>query len=179
MHKLVLVCFSLFIFSQMAFAQQAKIDYDKFLDQAFKSFEPSATKLDKEYKLAKYSWSYSQDSGKLVFSENGVVKVIATAQIVGSYSTYSNTWMWSWANKSVDDSVKKDIVKVKEYGEKNQFKELTTAQWKCDQDYAWIMTAVASHLLKAKGAYRGPYPDGFAYFMITDIKWAEAKNKTE
>ena len=43
-----------------------------------------------------------------------MTKVIADAQIVGSYSTYSHTWMWSWANKYVDEGMKKDVLKVKE-----------------------------------------------------------------
>lgn len=74
----------------------------------------------------------------------------------------------------VDAGVKIDISKVRDYGEKKQYKELTTGQWKCAEDYAWTMTAVAGQLLKAKGAFRGQIPEGFAYFLITDIKRVDA-----
>lgn len=65
--------------------------------------------------------------------------------------------------------------KVKEFGARNGYKELITPQWKCPEDYAWTMTAVTGHLLKAQGAYRGRIQDGFVYLLITDIKWANAK----
>lgn len=162
-------------FSQAAFAQE-KNNYDKFLDEVAEGFGADAEKLNKEFKLGKYGrWDADQDTGKLIFSDKGKPKVIASFQIAGSYSTYSNTWKWSWANETVDLAMKRDMNKIKEFGEKNQFKELSTAQWECDEDYAWTMTAVAGHLLKAKGAYRGQIQDGFVYLLITDIKWADAK----
>ena len=58
------------------------------------------------------------------FSKDGVTKVVADPQIVGSYSTYSHTWMWSWANKYVDEGMKRDIGKVKEFGERHNYKGL-------------------------------------------------------
>ena len=177
MHKTILILFCLFLFSHAALAQENN-KYEKFLDEAMKGFGADAEKLNKEYKLGSYDrWDAEQDTGKLVFSNKGVPKVIASFQIAGSYSTYSNTWKWSWANDTVDAAIKRDMNKIKEFGEKNQFKELSTPQWKCEEDYAWTLTAIAGQLLKAKGAYRGKIPDGFVYLIITDIKWADAKQR--
>ncbi|HZI88413.1 MAG TPA: hypothetical protein VFD48_16390 [Pyrinomonadaceae bacterium] len=150
--------------------------YEKFLADARAKFVPGATRLSEEYKLGSYWWHLDQGSGKLTFSKDGVTKVIADAQIVGSYSTYTHTWMWSWANKYVDEGMKKDIGKVREFGERHHYKELTTAKWECDEDYAGTMTAVAGYLLKSKGAYRGPIEDGYVYLLITDIRWADEKH---
>src|ERR1044072_8015559 len=83
--------------------------YEKFLAEASAKFVPGAIRLSEEYKLGSYSWHLDQGTGKLTFSKDGVTKVVADAQIVGSYSTYSHTWMWSWANKYVDEGMKKDI----------------------------------------------------------------------
>ena len=150
--------------------------YEKFLEAAMANFVPNATRLNEEYKLGSYWWHLDQGTGKLTFSKDGVTKVVADAQIVGSYSTYSHTWMWSWANKSVDEGMKKDIWRVKEYGERNHYKELTIAKWECSEDYASTMTAATGYLLKAKGAYRGPIEDGYVYMLITDIRWADDEN---
>jgi hypothetical protein len=147
--------------------------YEKFLQEARAEFEARAIRLNEEYKLGNYSWYLDQGTGKLTFSKDGVPKVIADAQIVGSYSTYSHTWMWSWANTSVIDGMKKDIGKVKEYGERHGYKEWNTAKWECDEDYAATMTAAAGYLLKSKGAYRGPIEDGYVYILITDIRWVD------
>ncbi len=175
MQKIVLTLFCSLLLSHAALAQE-KNDYQKFLDEVARGFGADAEKLNKEYKLGRYDrWDANQDTGKLVFSNKGKPIVIASFQIAGSYSTYSNTWRWSWANDSVDVAMKRDMNKIKEFGEKNQFRELTTPQWKVEAHYAWTMTAVAGHLLKAKGAYRGQNPDGFVYLLITDIKWADPK----
>ena len=149
--------------------------YEKFLQEARAEFQPRAIRLSEEYKLGNYSWYLDQGTRKLTFSKDGVTKVIADAQIVGSYSTYSHTWMWSWANTSIDEGMKKDMGKVKEYGERRGYKELITAKWECDEDYASTMTAAAGYLLKYKGAYRGPIEDGYVYIVITDIRWADDK----
>jgi hypothetical protein len=149
--------------------------YDKFLKDAMADFGPRATRLNDEYKLGSYRWDLDQGTGKLIFSDSGIPKVIADAQIVGSYSTYSHTWMWSWANESVDENMKKDMGKIKKYGEQHNFKELVTAKWRCDEDYGWTITAAAGYLLKAKGAYRGPIEDGYVYMLIMDIKRADGK----
>jgi hypothetical protein len=150
--------------------------YEKFLVEAMAKFVPGATQLSEEYKLGSYSWHLDQRTGKLTFSKDGVIKVIADAQIAGSYSTYSHTWMWAWANTSVAEGMKKDIGKVKEYGERHRYKELSTAKWECSEDYASTMIAAAGYLLKSKGAYRGPIEDGYVYILITDIRWADDKH---
>src|SRR5437588_178482 len=168
------LCVALLLSPILSQAKNAD-SYEKFLEEAMAKFGPGATRLNEEYKLASYWWHLDQGTGKLTFSEDGVTKVIADAQIVGSYSTYSHTWLWSWANKYVDEGMKKDIGKVKEYGERHRYKELTTAKWECDEDYAWTMTAAAGYLLKSKGAYRGPIEDGYVYILITDIRWADDK----
>ena len=147
--------------------------YEKFLAEASARFVLDATRLSEEYKLGSYSWHLDQGTGKLTFSEDGVTKVEADVQIVGSYSTYSHTWMWSWANKSVAEKMKKDIGKVKEFGERQNYKELTTAKWECDEDHAGTLTLAAGYLLKSKGAYRGPIEDGYVYMLITDIRWTD------
>ncbi len=97
-------------------------------------------------------------------------------RILQSLSTYSHTWMWSRANKYVDEGMKKDMGTVKEYGERQRYKKLTRAKWECDEDYAGTMTAAAGYLLKSKGAYRGPIEDGYVYMLITDIRWTDDKH---
>lgn len=146
------------------------VAYEKFLDDAMASFGPAATQLNEDYNLAAYRWDLDQEKGTLTFSEKGTPKVIATVQIVGSYSTYSQTWMWAWANESIRDALKKGATQVKAYGTEHKYSQLTTAKFKCDEDDGWSLTAAAGYLLKAKGAYRGPMTDGYVYMLITDIK---------
>ncbi|HEU0143419.1 MAG TPA: hypothetical protein VFQ47_01420 [Nitrososphaera sp.] len=171
---LSVLCLALMLISVQSQAKD-NVSYEKFLTEAMADFGPRATCLNEEYKLGSYRWDLDQTTGKLVFSDGGIPKVIADAQIVGSYSTYSHTWMWSWANETVDENMKKDMGKIKKYGEQHNFKELVTAKWECDEDYGWKMTAAAGYLLKAKRAYRGPIEDGYVYMLIMDINRADDK----
>lgn len=170
MYEMRVLLFIFIIFSSVFGQTQKTASYEKFLDEAMVGFGSAAIRLNEEYNLGAYRWDLDQKKGTLTFSENGTPKVIATVQIVGSYSTNSRTWMWAWANDSVRDHLKTGVAQAKIYGTEHKYTELTTAQFKCEEDYGWTLTAAAGYLLKAKGAYRGPMTEGYVYMLITDIK---------
>jgi hypothetical protein len=145
--------------------------YLEFRDETYRSFKERSDKVEAEFKLSDYDrWDFRQDTGQLIFSEKGVNKVAATVQVAGSWSA-KNTWMWGWNNDSIDPSLKSEMFKVREFGNKRNFYELVTPEFTIDQDYAWTLTAIAGSLIKAKSAYRGRNGTGYVYFLITDIKW--------
>ena len=174
--KLALLCLALLLLMPPAAQAQKANSYQDFLDEAIANFLPASIRLAQEYNLASYSWWLEQGTGKLTFSDRGTPKVIASVQIVGSYSTSSHTWKWAWANDTVVEELKKGAQQVKQYGEEKGFSELTTAKWACPADYAGTLTAAAGYILKAKGAYRGPIEDGYVYLLITDIKKVDEKH---
>ncbi|MBN2686223.1 MAG: hypothetical protein JXR40_13160 [Pontiellaceae bacterium] len=134
---------------------------------------------EKEYKIGTYPrYDWNQETGELIWSDNGVPKVIAKVQFVGSISKKSNTWLWSWANETILDKVKSDILTVKRFGEENQIPKLTNAKWPAEEVDGWEMTSVAAKLCNAKGAYRTPGDNGFTFMIITDISWEDKKESS-
>ncbi|WP_372831458.1 DUF6882 domain-containing protein [Pontibacterium sp.] len=128
--------------------------------------------LMRDYKLGEHQrFEWDQSSGVLTFSNNGVPAVRAKIQFVGSVSILSKTWLWSWANPSVDQTVKDQMEWVKGYGEERNFIALTNEQWEGDDDDGWEMTCVAALVLNAQGAYRTESETGYTYMIITDIQW--------
>lgn len=128
--------------------------------------------LMRDYKLKEHQrFEWDQATGVLTFSNNGVPAVRAKIQFVGSVSTLSNTWLWSWANPSVGALVKDKMTWVKVYGEERNFAALTEDQWLGDEIDGWEMTCVAALVLNAKGAYRTESEAGYTYMLITDIQW--------
>jgi hypothetical protein len=101
-------------------------------------------------------WDLSQDSGELVFSLADGMKAVASAQIIGTYNTDDHTWLWAWANSSIEDKLKADALKVRKYGEEHHVDRLTQSKWTGTEDDAWAMVAVAVKLCGEQGAYRGP-----------------------
>ena len=101
-------------------------------------------------------WDLSQESGELVFSLPEDLKAVAPAQIIGTYNTEDNTWLWAWANSSIDDKLKVDALKVRKYGEAHNIAKLTQRKWTGTEDDAWAMVALAVKLCDEQGGFRGP-----------------------
>lgn len=121
-------------------------------------------------------WNVDQERGEIVFSNADGKRVVAPAQIIGSFSTNDNSWLWAWDNPSVVDGMKKDARKLKEYGEKNNIEKLTTRKWTGTQDEAWEMAALAVKLCNAQGAYRGPSGKTFVFMTFGDVKISNSKS---
>jgi hypothetical protein len=118
----------------------------------------------------RYDWD--QETRQLVFSEKGQPRVVADIQFVGSISTLSDTWLWSWANDTVDGPLTVSASKVKLYGEEHDIPQLYTKKWHAHEPDGWEMTAIAALLLGAKGAYRSPDDDGATFMIMSRVWWA-------
>ena len=100
-------------------------------------------------------WDLDQEDGRLVFTSKKLTAT-ASAQIIGTYSTESGTWLWAWDHPSVLAPLQDHARRVREYGEHHNLPVLTTRKLECGEEEAWEFTALACHLCGAQGAYRGP-----------------------
>ncbi len=113
-------------------------------------------------------WDFDQDVGTLVFTFPDKI-VSAPAQVIGSLSGSSNTWLWSWANSSIAEYLSKDAARVRDYGTEHGIERLTNAKWAATQQDGWEMTALAARICGANGGYRGPAGSSFVYFTFGQI----------
>jgi hypothetical protein len=126
-----------------------------------------------QYHISQYDhYDWHQDTGEIVFSSGSEAKVIASIQMVGDLSKRSRTWLWAWANKTVDEPLKRAVNAVRDMGEREKIERLTTAQWPADETDGWEMTSVAAKLTEAKGAYRTCGDAGCEFMLLTNIRWA-------
>ncbi|WP_432472929.1 DUF6882 domain-containing protein [Amphritea sp. HPY] len=148
-------------------------EWNNFLHEAYLRLSKKQESLMQEYNLSDHKrFNWDQESGSLIFSSDGDPTVIAQVQFVGSVSTQSDTWLWSWANTTVLDNVKNQMHRVREYGDAHGYSALTADQWSADEIDGWEMTSVTARILKARGAYRTRTDNGFTYMVITEIRWA-------
>lgn len=122
----------------------------------------------KKYNLNYYENWYYEDGTAIFKFNTGEDEMYFKYQIVGSFSKNTNTWKWSWDNEHLPKIVKKDLSKVKEYGESNLYEKLTTGMWEADEIDGWEMTAIASKILKPIGAYRIPSEHLLTYCLLTE-----------
>jgi len=145
---------------------------DDLIKSSFSFIEPRQGEFLSKYKVGEHGrWDWYQETAKLVFSHDGKPQVEADIHFSGSYSAKSKTWMWAWANGSLDEKVKSSSRKVKALGEELGLRQLVAGRYAATEVDGWEMTAVLAKHLNAIGVYRTPSDNGFTYMVITKAKW--------
>lgn len=140
-------------------------EFQTLLDASMQELQLK-TEAHKAWGLGTFDhWNVDQDVGDLVFTSEVGTTAVAPVQIIGSFSTNDNSWLWAWDNPSINDALKVDAAKLKEYGETHGIEQLTSRKWTGTEDDAWAMAALAVKLCDAQGAYRGPA--GATYIFMT------------
>jgi hypothetical protein len=146
--------------------------YRDFVARSYAYLNTVQNGLKSDYSLGSYErFDWDQLTGVMTFSHEGVVRLNAHVQFVGSISSETKTWLWSWANDSILDTCKERITDVKQFGELHGLDELTVSKWKATEEDGWAMTAISANILQAKGAYRAPAANGLTYFVFTSMHW--------
>ena len=114
-------------------------------------------------------WDFSQDTAELIFTFPDMI-VRAPAQIIGSFDSREGSWMWAWANSSIANSLTRDSVRVREYGEQHHIRRLTTPSWPGEEMDGWHMAALANRLSESNGVYRGPAGMTFVFFTFGQVQ---------
>ena len=148
-------------------------DFKVLVRKACEYLTARQDELRDQYGLSSYQhYDWDQEKGIIVFSNDSVPRLLANIHFVGSVSTRTKTWLWSWANDSVSCKVSDRIREVKRYGELHGIAQLTESYWSGDEVDGWEMTSVSAYLLKTQGAYRTPDENGFTYMVLTDVRHA-------
>ncbi len=122
-------------------------------------------------------WDWDTDSATLTFSNAGQRRLQVHCSVVGT--TQGDQWEWSWANRNIPESEKRDIERVRNFGEANGYDKLTSSFLDADEYTGWEMTAVAVHLLESPGSYRFPTDHGFCYLVFREIEEVSEQLQSE
>ncbi|MEI8644367.1 hypothetical protein P4S60_01640 [Pseudoalteromonas sp. Hal040] len=149
--------------------------YHELVTDSFSFIEPKHNDFLDNFNVGNHErWDWHQETGKIIFSNKGVQEVEASIHFAGSFSTKSNTWMWAWANTSLEEKVKASSRVVRELGEELGLKQLVSGRWSATEVDGWEMTSVLAKALNAIGMYRTSTDNGFIYMVVTDAKWLES-----
>jgi hypothetical protein len=152
--------------------------YPAWRDEAIDQLNARNTHLQDKFRLGSWHrYDYDLKSGKLLFSDQGVVKVVAEIQISGSTSAKASNWLWAWANSNLPGELLGDAKLVRSFGEKNGIDELAQAYVTDRQDdlevLGWELTGTMVRICNALGAYRSPRGQGGGLYLIfKSIGWA-------
>ncbi len=149
--------------------------YPDWRHDAFHQLMAKIDRLKAEFELSRWPrYDYDLQAGTLTFSDNGVAKVVAEIQVVGTTSNRANNWLWAWANDHWPPERTTDSQKVLHFGEEHGICELTHDYVEDDDinHLGWELTAVAARITDALGAYRPPDETGAMFLLYRSIAWA-------
>lgn len=154
-------------------------EFSKFRHDAVHELMRLNDSCEQEFHISSYPrWDYDFARGTLTFSQDGVPKVVALIQVVGTTAESDGTWLWSWANRSSPPLVTSAMQTVRSFGEAHRVTELVAPNLPCDEYLGWAMTAVTAKILGAVGAYRCPGDRGFLYLVYTKLGSADSMTVT-
>ncbi len=86
--------------------------------------------------------------------------------IAGSWSRRSGTFLWGWANDSLDRRCTAPVVQVKRDGEQKLIPRLWRALQSCTEPEAIDLWIAAGDALEADGLYQCPHDDSIIYLLL-------------
>ena len=110
-------------------------------------------------------WHYDQDAGLLTFAFSDRV-MAAPFQFLGSYNSSSGTWMWAWANESIEPALKSDSLQLKVWGEDIGESVLTEPLHKVSLEDSECMALVALATSRYDAIYKAPDGDQVSYLSF-------------
>jgi hypothetical protein len=108
-------------------------------------------------------WQLDQDSGILQLGDD----LALPAQILGSSADEAGTWLWAWANPSVEEPLRRAAVRAQEIGQQRGIPTLTEPEVPLPRvvDDHTLALAIAG-AVDADAYYRCPYPGGAAFVTV-------------
>lgn len=130
------------------------IAYDEFAQSEINRLVPIQDKFKEEFNIDSYAnWFYDDESEILRLYNSEDDEVFFRYIPIGTYSLTKKTWMWSWFNNYLNETSKIRTLKIKQFGEENQFEKLTTGTFPSDEFDGWEFLAIAQKFLNGIGVY--------------------------
>lgn len=131
--------------------------FDNYLDECYEKLESKQQKFLESYEIDRFDeYWYDQEHGILQFKIDNQVKLEFNVVFIGSWSSLSNSWMWSWANESMIDSARSESVFLKGLQNKTGSEVFANPFFECDEEMAYELTAFAVDYSNAIGMYMSP-----------------------
>ncbi len=112
------------------------------------------------------SWNVNMDNEEITFGDN----LTFPMQVLGSFSHSSETWLWLWDNKAggYAESVMKQALSLKKYGEENNIELLSVGKFDAVPNDLHLIGMVATTMFNLSGYYLGNYGQGTMVVTIKD-----------
>lgn len=146
------------------------LPYDTLIERSMNALQHKSQFHCDTWHLDQASWSVDQEEGTIVFHAPDGLVAVAPVQIIGTYDQNQGSWMWGWANSSIEESLLQDALAVQEFAECKGYEQLTDAMCDISENEAWLFTALACELNQQQGAYRGVAGSTLIFMTFGEVK---------
>lgn len=123
------------------------------------------------FNIASYdTYEWLEEECIMVFSDDGVDKVVAKAHYVGSIVCKEWRWSWDEEESGINDNCKELIQGFKEYVKQYDFSYLNQDSFPADERIGWVMSAIASLYGKATLIYKIERCEATEFYVFSHIK---------
>lgn len=124
--------------------------------------------LDK-FQLSDAEFRWDLATGELRFRRE-TDEIVSDLCLVGTTSDFEGTFLWSWANESIDANARRGIETVREFGLKHDLPLLTDCEWGGGRAEALEMVAIAGQLQDAEGTFVDKAGDVTLFFTLRNFR---------
>lgn len=100
-------------------------------------------------------WNLDQTTGIITWTFPDKT-ASAPAQILGSFSSASGSWLWAWANESILPAMSRDAGVFRDWAEGQGHSHLAQPKIDIDEKAASTLVALAVRVTNATGYYKSP-----------------------
>lgn len=127
----------------------------------------AAASFEKQLRLNELAgecdWNVNLDTGVLSLGDRYHFPI----QLLGTESAQSGTWLWAWANPSIENpAVLSAARRLQEYGDQHGVPEFVEDQFPLDHAGGHSLGLTASGILQADAYYLGHYGGGAALMLL-------------
>lgn len=148
----------------------SNLNWDQLVERAMSALRIQTDAHDQTWGIGAAAWSLDQDTGNIVFETEKGYTATAPFQIVGSYNTQDGSWLWGWANNSIDPALQIHARTAYDHGKNAGFETLTTRKLAISEDQAWELSAVTSLLSQAQGTFRCPMGPTLVFVTLGQVQ---------
>ncbi|KFC19923.1 DUF6882 domain-containing protein [Chryseobacterium sp. FH1] len=145
-------------------------DYKNFAQSELDRLIPIQNRFKEEFDIDSYAnWFYDGESAILRLYNSDDDEIFFKYIPIGTFSLSQKTWMWSWFNNYLNEKNKIETLKIKQFGEENQFEKLTTGTFTSDEFDGWEFLAISQKLLAGIGVYKINGDNLEHFLLLTEL----------
>ncbi len=113
-------------------------------------------------------WNYSQPDSRATFEfDDGRPKLDLPAQILGTWTRDDESWLWGWANTSIEPGCTDLVEKALRPDDREPgLAVFWREKYPAEQDFTLKVALLAAHRMGATGVFRGRAGDAVIYLAL-------------